>query len=922
MPEMETNSWRQHVREALVGLSVSATREAEIVEELSQHLADREQELLASGRSTDEARNVVMAELAGHELIQQLRRVEQANTEAPALGGESGGNFWSSLIYDVRYALRLLKLNPSFTAVAVISLALGIGANTAIFQLLDAVRLRTLPVKDPQELALVKLTNTEKGRTGNFRGYASTATYQQWEEIRQHQQSFSGIFAWGVDNFNLASGGEVRLARALYVSGDFFNVLGITSAAGRLLTSSDDQKGCGVGGVVLSYPFWRREFAQDPSAIGRKIQLDGHSFEIAGVTPPGFFGIEVGRSFDVALPMCAEAIMRAENSGINRRDSWWVTIMGRLKPGVSLQQATAQLNIIALAVFKTTLPERFNAEDADVYLKYGLSAVSGASGTSSLRKNYESPLWLLLGIAGLVLLIACANLANLMLARATAREREIAVRLALGAARGRLIRQLLTESLLLAGIGALSGLIVAFNVSHMLINFLNTADRPIFVELTMDWHMFSFTALLALLTCLLFGLAPALRATRTSASAAMNASSRSTTAGRERNGLRRGLVVTQVALSLILLVSATLFVRSLNHLMTLDAGFRRDGILVANLDLSQVQMPPGQRVEYNRRLLDKLHAIAGIESVAQTNIVPISGSGWNRNIEIDQKNKGISNFIRVSPAYLKTIGTPLLAGRDFDQRDTAGSPVVAIVNQQFARKILGTENPVGKTFRLVTNVGEKTPTYEVIGLAKDTKYEDLRSDFEPLAYVADVQDDQPDQFPSYLIRSDLPLETVVAGVKSAMAEVNPAIALEFRNFNTQIRETLARERMLASLSGFFGLLAGVLAVVGIYGVISYMVARRTNEIGIRMALGANRGNILGLIMREAGVLLGIGLVIGTGLAFAAARSAASLLYGLKPTDLVTYAGAIATLTCVTAGASMLPAHRAARLDPMAALRDE
>src|SRR3954468_9619822 len=316
MPDMELNEWKQHVREALVGLPVAPTREAEIIEELSQHLADREQELLVSGKSSDEAREVVMAELAGHELIQQLRRVEQASTESPMLGGTAGGNFWYSLIYDVRYALRLLKLNPSFTAVAVISLALGIGANTAIFQLLDAVRLRTLPVKDPQQLALVTLETNGKGRTGEFRGSGSQNTYAQWEQIRDHNQAFSSMAAWGFTVFNLSPGGEVRNASGLYITGDYFNTLGVNAALGRLLNASDDVRGCGSPGVVISYPFWRREFAQDASVIGRKITLDGHPFSVIGVTEPEFFGVEVGRQYDVALPLCAEAIIRSEKSSL------------------------------------------------------------------------------------------------------------------------------------------------------------------------------------------------------------------------------------------------------------------------------------------------------------------------------------------------------------------------------------------------------------------------------------------------------------------------------------------------------------------------------------------------------------------------------------------------------------------------------
>ena len=919
MPEME---WKQPVREALRGFPLSATREAEIVDELSQHLADREQELLAAGKSPDLARQIVMEELAGHELILQLRRVERTSGESPTLGGTAGGNFWSSLGYDLRYALRLLRLNPSFTAVAVVSLALGIGANTAIFQLLDAVRLRTLPVKDPQELALVTLQTNGKGRTGEFRGSGSQNTYAQWEQIRDHNQAFSSMAAWGFTTFNLNPGGEVKNASGLYVTGDYFKLLGVSPALGRLLNASDDVRGCGAPGAVISYPLWRREYGQDASVVGRKITLDGHPFTIIGVTEPDFFGIEVGRQFEVAIPACAEAIIRSERSSLSNLDHWWLIIGGRLKPGWTVEKASAQLKSISPMIFQQTLPTKYTEEDRKSYLSFTVTAVAGETGTSSLRRSYASPLSLLLAITALVLLIACSNLANLMLARASAREREIAIRLALGAARGRLIRQLLTESLLIALIGAAAGLVIARNVSRVIVGFLSTQDRPIAIDLSMDWRMFAFTTLVAVVTCLLFGLVPALRATSTAPTRAMSASGRSVISSRERNGVRRTLVVTQVALSLVLVICAMLFVRSFNHLLQMDAGFEREGVLVTNMDMTPLNLSPEQRLIRKEQMLQAIRSLPGVESAAQTNIVPVSNSGWNENILIGEKRAGISNFMRISPGFFGTMKTPVLLGRDFDDRDSAKATKAAIVNQLFAEKLLKTSNPLGMTFSTRSYEDKPAVTFQVVGLVKNTAYQDLRDDFEPLVFLPAAQDDDPDTYPSYVIRSSLPMQTISAEVKEAALQVSPAIAIEFKVFKTQIAESLARERMLASLSGFFGLLAGVLAVVGIYGVISYMVARRTNEIGIRMALGASRGDILRLIMREAGVLLGIGLTIGTALAFVTARSAASLLYGLKPTDLVTYASAVTTLTCVTVAASMLPAQRAARLDPMVALRDE
>lgn len=922
MPEVDPNYWKQHVRSALAGFPVAPTREAEIVEELSQHLSDREQELLASGKASEEAKQIVLSELAGHELIQQLRRSEQGYSEPPTLGGSSSGSLLPSIWYDLRYALRLLRLNPTFTAVAVVSLALGIGANTAIFQLLDAVRLRTLPVKNPQELALLKLETQGKGVTGQMRGIGVQNTFAQWEQIRDHNQAFSGLAAWSQTSFNLSEAGEARNANGLYVSGDYFNVLGVSPVLGRLLNNSDDVRGCGAPGVVLSYPFWRREFARDASVVGRKITLDGHPFSIIGVSEPDFFGLEVGRQFDVAIPLCAEGIIRAERSSLVNLDHWWLSIVGRLKPDWTLDKATAQLHAISPAIFQQTLPTKYGEEESKAYLNFKMKAAPGETGTSNLRRSYANPLTLLLAITGLVLLIACANLANLMLARASAREREIAIRLALGAARGRLIRQMLTESLLIAMMGAVAGLVIAHSVSRLIVHYLSTQDSPIAINLGMDWRMFLFTAAVALLTCLLFGLAPALRATKTAPTRAMNAAGRSVISSRERNGLRRALVVTQVALSLVLVICAMLFVRSFNHLQQMDAGFERDGLLVAYVDLTSLKLPPEQRQLKKDEILQIIRKLPGVESASQTNIVPLGGAGWNENILISGKRAGLSNFSRTSPGYFGTMKTPILLGRDFDERDSATSPKVAIVNQLFAEKLLKNANPIGATFSVHPYADRPAVDYQVIGVVKNTAYWDLRDEFQPLAFVPAAQDTDPDIYPSYMVRTNLPMETMTAEIKDAALSVNPAIVLEFRVFKTQVAESLARERMLASLSGFFGLLAGVLAVVGIYGVISYMVARRTNEIGIRMALGASRGDILRLIMREAGVLLSIGLVIGTALAFVAARSAASLLYGLKPTDLLTYASAVTTLTCITVAASMLPAQRAARLDPMVALRDE
>lgn len=824
---------------------------------------------------------------------------------------------------DLRYGARLLRLNPGFTAVALLSLALGIGANTAIFQLLDAVRLRTLPVKNPQELAIVRIANRQ-GSMGRHEGRYSELTNPIWEQIRDRQQAFSSIFAWAADTFNLAVGGEARYAHGIYVSGDFFEVLAVRPLLGRLLTSDDDRRGCGSRGIVISYAFWQREFGGQPAAVGGRLTLEGHPFQIVGVTPPDFFGVEVGRSYDLAVPICAEPVLRGEESLFDMRHGWWLASMGRLKPGWSIEKATAQLNAISSAVFEATVPPVYKPDTVKSYLGNHLAVFSAENGFSSLRREYENPLWMLLVTASLVLLIACANLANLMLARANAREREVGVRIALGASRARLLRQMFVESVLLSSVGAILGASLAQLLSRFLLAFLSKQGSPLFMDLALDWRVLAFTAGLAVLTCLLFGLAPALRSTRIAPVSVLKAAGRGMTSGREGFGLRRGLIVSQVALSLVLLVGTLLFVRTLRNLLTLDMGFRQDGIIVADLNLTALELPADRRQYFKHDLLDRIRALPGVDNAADTGIVPISGNSWNDNIVVEgsEQRKATPWFSRVSPGYFKTLRTPFLAGRDFNDHDSGSSPKVAIVNESFVKKILNGANPIGVRFRLDSYVGKPSPTHEIVGLVKDAKYRDLREEPIPLVYVAAAQDDRPDNFPQFLIRSTLPLSAVLPSIKEAILQSGPKIIIDFRTMETQIRDSLLRERLMATLSGFFGFLAVLLATIGLYGVMSYTVARRTNEIGIRVALGAQRSDVIGMIMREAAVLLMLGVVLGAALALVAARTAASLLYGLKPHDPLTLALAVFALATVAALASFLPAHRAARLDPMAALREE
>ncbi len=598
--------------------------------------------------------------------------------------------------------------------------------------------------------------------------------------------------------------------------------------------------------------------------------------------------------------------------------------MGRLKPVWSVAQANAHVAAISPGIFEATVPTGY-ASDMKDYLTLKLGASKATNGISGLREATARPLWLLISITGLVLLIACANLANLMLARASAREKEIAVRLAIGASRARLIRQLLAESLLLAVIGTAVGAGVAPTLSRFLVSLFGTEGNPIFINLTMDWRVLAFTGGLAILTCLLFGLTPALRATRMEPGAVMKANGRGITATRERFGLRRLLVVSQVALSLVLLVGALLFARSLRNLLTLDLGMRQDGILIAYLDLTRLNLPLERYPIVKRELMERLRAIPGVESAADATIVPIGGSSWTMAVKITgapADQKGSSRFDWVSPGFFKTMGIPMIAGRDVEDRDSATAPKVAIVNETFARRLLNGANPIGKTFHTVAEPGYPEAVYEIVGLVKDTKYQSLREKQQAICFAPTLQHPLGGR-PSgqIVIRSSVPLASLMPTLKRAIAEQSPDIILQFQVFKTMVREQLVTDRVMAALSGAFGLLAAMLAMIGLYGVMSYMVARRRSEIGIRIALGAARSDVMAIILREAGVLLAIGLTVGTALSLAAATTARKLLFGLEPNDPITIALAIGALAAVALAASYVPAMRAAKLDPMVALRD-
>ena len=830
------------------------------------------------------------------------------------------------MLNDLDFGIRMLFKNPAFTVVAVLSLALGIGANTAIFQLLNAVRLKTLPIRNAQELAQVKLTERDADLT---RGNKEIMRYGPitnplWEKVRDGQQGFSSIAAWAHGRFNLAQGGEVRIARGLWVSGNFFNVLGVNPVLGRTFNEADDQRGCSTPGVVISHGFWQSEFGGATDVVGRKLTLADQQLEVIGVTPASFFGLEVGKSFDVALPICADPIFLGANSRLDSGIHWWVMPIGRLRPGWTIGQASAQLNSISATLFKETLPSNYPDASVNDYLNSKLEVADGSSGYSILRQEYEKPLWLLLVIAGLVLLITCANLANLLLARGSAREREMAVRQAVGASRLRIVRQLLIENLLLATIGTAIGAALAQPLTQLLVASIGTQNNIVFLDVSPDFRVLAFAAGVAFLTCIFFGLTPALKATRINPGSAMKAAGRGLTAGRERLSLRRGLVVFQVALSLVLVAGAFLFTRNLNKLVNLDAGFNQNNLLVSSVGFSRLKIEPKQRLDFRAELIERIKNTPGVEDVAEMDSLPLTGGGRGNNVWLDGRTSESQigcSFNRVGVDYFKTLQIPILAGRPFGTTDSINAPPVAIINQTLARQ-LNEANPVGRRLVVEATPGDPETFYEIVGIARDAKFEDLREEDLPVVYLVSTQDAYPSIGRRYLVRSNLPPTELSASIKSNLMQFNPGLDVNFQVYRAMVQESLLRERLMAQLSGFFGILALLLASIGLYGLLSYAVASRTNEIGIRMALGARTRDVVSLILKESLVLVLIGVGVGVPVVLYVVRFAESLLFELSSTDPVSVVGAGLVLLLVAVFAGYLPARRATKVDPLVALRDE
>ena len=864
--------------------------------ELQAHLEIETAENIARGMTPEEARHAARRKLGNPTLIRE--EIYRMNSLV----------WLETLGQDLRYGVRLLGLSPGFALVAIASLALGIGANAAIFQLLDAVRLRSLPIPNPQELVEVKIVGGNR-RMGVNPGPYGQLTRPIWREIRDHQQVLSGVFAWAWGEVRVGQPTELRRASAIQVSADFFRVLGVPPWRGRLFLPEDEVGACPAAKAVVSYSFWQHHMSGRDLGGDSKLIVNGAPTEVIGVTPPGFFGLAIGDNFEIAQPFCQPKELR--------HDVFDVSVMGRLRPGWTIQRASAELEAISPGIFAATAITEF-ADALEMYKRFRLGAYPASSGVSWLRTAYDTPLWLLLAISGLVLLLACVNLANLMMARASAREREMAVRLALGASRLRLFRQLLAECGLLAAIGAALGIAVAQLLSRVLVWALSTESMSVKLRVEADWRVLLFALGVAALTCVAFGAAPAFRATRTEPITAMNVAGRGLTTGRGHFSMQRILIVVQVAVSLVLLVGALLFVRSFRNLMTVDSGMRQADIAIAVLGFEQSHVSRERYEEFQRQLLDEVRSVPGVLGAATTTNVPLLGGMWIMGVG----PKGISMFTWVSPGYFETMGIPLLMGRDFNQNDARTSPPVAIVNQTFVRDFLGGADPIGQTVRSRAEPNYPSTLYEIVGVIPDTKYNDLRGERPAMAFVPASQFPEPGPWAVMMIHSKTESASTMMGIRRTIAKNHPEILFEYQVFQRLLRDGMVRERLMAMLSGFFGVLAVLLAAVGLYGVISYVVARRRNEIGIRLALGAQRGQVVGMVMREGSLLLFAGLVIGTGLSLIVGRTAGSLLFGLTAHDPLTLAVASALLTVIAAWASYLPARRASNLDPMVALRLE
>ena len=833
-----------------------------------------------------------------------------------------------NLGHDLRFAVRSFKKSPVFLGVAVLSLALGIGANTAIFTLVDQILLRLLPVKNPQQLVMLWGRGPHYGSNNG----PHKLSYPMYEDFRDHNQAFSGMFCrWGT-SFSVSSEGRTERVDGELVSGTYFPVLGVGAALGRVFTPDDDRVPGGHPVAVISYRYWLNRFGGSKDVIGKKLLVDGYPLTIVGVSRAGFDGTDPGSSPQIRVPVMMEAQLSpqfAEFYSLKNRRGRWVNVFGRMKPGVTMTQAKAALQPFFHQMLEMEVREKDFAtaapETKKAFLSMWMELLPASKGDSELRREFASPLLVLTALVGLVLLIACANVANLQVARATARQKEVAVRLALGASRSRIVSQLLVESLTLALAGGAVGLALAVWMDRALLNFLPAGDSPLTISTVPDWRILAFNLGISLLTGIVFGLAPALQSTRPNLAGTLKDQVGSI-AGGTAVGLRKTLVAAQVALSLLLLIGAGLFIRSLSNLKGLDPGFRTANLIGFAVDPPMNGYRPERSLDFYRRLRESLDALPGVESSSLAVIPVLTGDEWDSSMAVEGfQHKATEapdpHMQFISPDYFKTMNLPILLGRDFRMTDGRGAPKVCMVNEKFARRFFRNGLAIGRHIGMGGDPGTKLDI-EIVGVARDSKYESMREEVPLEVYRPYHQMEFVIGMYAYVRTARRP-EQAFSGIRRVVNGLDPNLPLfQMKTIETQMEESLITERLVATLSTGFGALATVLAAIGLYGVMAYIVAQRTREIGVRMALGASARDVVKLVMRDVFILTGIGIAIGLPAAWGLTRMVRSQLYGIQPNDTLTIAAATLGIAFVALLAGYVPALRATRVDPMRALRWE
>ncbi len=828
-----------------------------------------------------------------------------------------------TLIQDVRQALRTLRKSPVFTSVAIVSLALGIGANTAIFTLMDQVLLRMLPVQNPEQLVMLDQQGPTQGSVENDHAFS----YPMYQDFRHHSPVFSGVLARFPLSMSLSYRGQTERAAGDLVSGNYFDVLGVRALAGHTFTQDDDRTPGAHPVAFLTYGYWQRRFGGDRSILNQTLLINGHPMTVVGIGPPGFHGTEVGRSADLMTPMMMKAQMTPTWNALDNRRNWWVNIFARLKPGVSVRQADAAMNVLyrQIQAEEVKAIQGWDQKQRDRFVNKHLDILPGDKGQSGLRQQVSAPLKVLMWMVGLVLLIACANVANLLIARAAGRQREIAVRLALGAGRIQIARQLLVESLLLAVAGGAAGLIVASWAGDALIQFVPVEAAARSFTTAPDLRVLSFNFAIAIAAGLLFGMAPALRTTRPNLATTLKDQVGNIAGGSSQVRFRKALVVAQMAVSLLLLVGAGLFARSLYNLKSVDPGFRAENLMTFSIDPSLNGYSQSRIQELYARLQQDIAALPGVRGVSMADIAPLTGDvnmstvtieGHTRK-EGEDMNPNVNNL---GPGYFATLGTPLIAGREFTSRDAMGAPLVGMMNETAARSFFGNQNPLGKHFGFGGRRG--IADIEIVGVVKDDKSDGLKKAAPRFVYVPYMQKKNITSISVYARTSQAPAD-MASALRRAVQQADAGLPVfGMKTMQAQVDDFLFTERLIAMLSAVFGLLATALAAIGLYGVMAYAVTRRTREIGIRMALGADRAKVVRLVMGEVAVMAAVGIGIGLPCAVGLSRFVQSELFGVKAADGITLAVASVVLAAVSVLAGYVPAWRATRVDPVVALRYE